>query len=183
MSTRSRMIVKRADGLSAVAERGYGNTSESGSLTRYLADQAQHAIERADTKASTLAATATAIVAILAQRDGLSAHGPWAALLLGAGALVWAAGIALLATAIFPRFGRSDAPRDRLVYFNDFPRSFDREALRALTGVSRADREQLMLAQAHALSRIAAVKFRLIRIGMLLLAAGGALGLAGVLIR
>lgn len=167
----------------ALGQRGYGTVPESGSLTRYLADQAQHAIERADTKASTLAATATAVVAILAQRGGPAVHGPWAALLFTSGALVWAAGIALLATAIFPRFGRAGAPSDRLVFFNDFPRSFDHEALRSLTVASRADRERLMLAQAHALSRIAAVKYRLIRAGMLLLAAGGVLGLIGELIR
>ena len=184
MSTRSPMAANHGLGpqSQSAAEPKY-ECAQPASLIRYLTDQAQHAIERADTKVSTLAATATAIIAILAQRVGFSARGQWATQLLSAGAIVWAAGIGLLATAIFPRFRATGTSASRLMYFNDFSRNLDGETVQTLAWATPADRDQLLLAQVHALSRIAAVEFRLIRVGMLLLACGGALGLPGVLVR
>lgn len=149
----------------------------------HLAAQAEHAIERADGKAATLAATATAILAFAVQ--GWQPHGcgdgTAATVALAASALCWIAGIVALAAAIFPRFeGSGD---QRLTFFNHFPNRFDATALRALAREVGADPEQWLLAEAHALSRIAVAKYRFIRLGMWLLGAGAALALSGVLLR
>ena len=148
----------------------------------HLAAQAEHAIERADAKAATLAATATAILAFTVQ-GGLPGRGADAAAMiaLASAALCWILGIAALAAAIFPRFG--DSGDERLTFFNHFPSRFDATALRELAREASTDPERWLLAQAHALSRIAVAKYRYIRLGMWLLGAGAALGLGGVLLR
>jgi hypothetical protein len=151
---------------------------------RYLVDQAQHAIDRADAKASTLAATATAIVAIVAQGTpwlvGGAQRPGWAVPLLGGGLLAWVAGIVALALAIFPRFRRTEGLSGQMTFFHDFPQEYDPEALHDQARAWEADPERPLLAQAHALSRIAVTKYRMIQIGMALLGVGGLLGVIGI---
>ena len=151
-------------------------------MLRLLSDQAQHAIERADSKASTLAATATAVLAILIQDGSANGSGRQGFLQLGAGAL-WVAGIAVLTVVIFPRFRPRQGPEPRLISFVDFPVHFDLDEMRELARAIEADPEEVLLVQAHSLSRIAVLKYRLVRIGMLLLGGGLALGIAGVVFR
>jgi hypothetical protein len=149
----------------------------------HLAAQAEHAIERADAKAATLAATATAILAFAVQGGSPCGCGgePAATVALALAALCWIAGIFALAAAIFPRF--EDSGDQRLTFFNHFPSRFDAASLRALAREAGTDPERWLLAQAHALSRIAVTKYRFIRLGMWLLGAGAALALSGVLLR
>ncbi len=150
----------------------------------HLAAQAEHAIERADAKAATLAATATAILAFTVQ-GGRPARGcgdhAAATVALVAAAVCWVAGILALAAAMFPRF--EDSGDQRLAFFHRYPGRFDPAALRALAREAGADPEGWLLAEAHALSRIAVTKYRFIRLGMWLLGAGAVLALSGVLLR
>ncbi|MBS2965370.1 hypothetical protein KGA66_20130 [Actinocrinis puniceicyclus] len=153
-------------------------------IAGYLVEQAQHAIERADAKASTLTATATAVVAIVAQgahRDAAGAYRNAALVLTGTGSLLWVFGIVTTAFAIFPRLAGRYGSGSALA-LTGYPRRFDPDALRAQLPTAEAELERLLLEQAHALSRIAVTKYRLIRYGMVFLGAGGVLGLAGLVV-
>ena len=151
-------------------------------VARQLAERADRAIERADAKAATLAATAMAILAFVTQSEPGGPHRPAAAVLLlvGVGALFWGAGVVALAVAIFPRF--TDSGTGNLTFFKDFPERFDLGRLQALTRAAEADPEGWLLAQAHASSRIATAKYHCIRVGMRLLGVGGLLALPWVLL-
>lgn len=153
-------------------------------IAGYLVDQAQHAIERADAKASTLTATATAIVAIVAQGEHWNGPHHWnaASLLAGGGALLWLCGIVTTAFAIFPRLAARDGSGSMLS-LTGYPRHFDPDELRAQLPAAESELERLLLEQAHALSRIAVTKYVLVRYGMAFLGAGGALNLAAMAVR
>ncbi|WP_157435926.1 Pycsar system effector family protein [Actinospica robiniae] len=149
------------------------------SVVAHLAAQAEHAIERADGKASALAATATAILIFAAQ--GLGTAHPGAAgltLLIGAG-VCWVAGIAALGAAIFPRFAGS--PEDA-VWLHQFPGKHDSATLSSVLSTANADPERWLRAQAEVLGRIAMTKFRYVRIGMALLGFGAAFAVVGLLL-
>src|SRR5262245_17070871 len=83
-----------------------GGVAPLPAVAGHLAAQAEHAIERADAKAATLAATATAILAFAVQggRPPGCGEQPAATVALALAALCWIAGIVALAAAIFPRF-------------------------------------------------------------------------------
>lgn len=155
-------------------------------VPKYLVDQAERAIDRADSKAAALGAGATAILAIaVGTVPGLYAGhiGPetMAGALACGGALGWLAGIFALAGAVLPRLRSSGGGDGRLACFRDFPAEFDLERVRALADRTSGELEAWLLAQGHVLSRIAVAKYRLIRFGMGLLAAGALLGLLGTL--
>ncbi len=153
-------------------------------VARHLTEQAERAIERADAKAATLGAAATAILAFTAQGGvpGCSRYpsAAVAAVPLIAGALCWVVGIVALAVAVFPRF--SESGDQQLTFFNYFRGRSDPTALQVLIRAADADPERWLLAEAHALSRIAVIKYRFIRLGMWLLGAGAASALCGVLL-
>lgn len=155
----------------------------SASAALRLAAQAEQAIERADGKASALAATATAILLFAAQAVPLrgAAHPAGLAVAaLATGAACWAAGIVALAAAIFPRLtGRAEAGA---WWPERAPRRFDSAQMDALIRRMAADPRRWQLAQAHALGRIALKKYRYIRLGMLLLGLGAAVGVCGELL-
>jgi hypothetical protein len=89
----------------------------------------------------------------------------------------------VLGVVIFPRLWPGPASAGRPVSFVDVPALFDPDRMRALARAIEADPERVLLAQAHTLSRIAVFKYRLVRVGMVLLGGGLALGIAGVIAR
>jgi hypothetical protein len=155
-------------------------------VPRYLVEQAEHAIDRADTKAAALGAAATAILAIVAGGipDLHSAPAYSAAEVFRTfGALGWLAGIAVLAAVILPRSSPVVASgTDLLASFRDFPADFNLDHVRALADRTASDPEVWLLNQAYVLSRIAITKYQLIRTGMLLLAVGALVGLVGLFV-
>ena len=163
------------------AERARGTgeqaVSRQPSVAAHLAAQAEHAIERADGKASALAATATAILIFAAQGHG-TAHPSDAGLFLLIGAsLCWVAGIVALVAAIFPRFAGS---AEDAVWLHLFPGKRDPAPLTDVLRAANADPERWLLAQAEALGRIAMTKFRYVRFGMALLGVGATLAVVGL---
>ncbi|HEV3169261.1 MAG TPA: Pycsar system effector family protein [Actinocrinis sp.] len=155
-------------------------------VPRYLVEQAERAIDRADTKAATLAAVALAILPS-AVRSAASAHGPSAAalpqVLFSVSVLTWGAGVAALAAAILPRLRHTrTADGDQLASFCDLPAKFDLERLRALVDRTNDDAELWLLVQSHVLGRIAVAKYRMIRIGMSLIAFAALCGACAALV-
>ncbi|HEV2640195.1 MAG TPA: Pycsar system effector family protein [Actinocrinis sp.] len=154
-------------------------------VPKYLVDEAERAIDRADSKATALGAAATAILAITTGtmsglRSGCPAPAPATDALGYAAALGWLAGIFALAAAVLPRL-RTSGGAGRLASFRDFPPDFDLDRVRALAERTSADLEVWLLTQGHVLSRIAVAKYRMIRLGMGLLCLGALLGLLGTL--
>ncbi|MBR7837405.1 hypothetical protein KDL01_29265 [Actinospica durhamensis] len=143
---------------------------------RYLIDQAEHAIDRADSKATALGAASIAVFAVLNPRQSLH-HGATAAMLnalLIVGRICWVVAVLALAAAVKPRL-RPVSPGPHAVSFLDLSEKFDAERLRSL--VRRAgDTDDWLLVQAHVLGRIALAKFRLIQLGMALLTFSGLTG-------
>lgn len=175
-------VVRRAR---ARARRGTQRAGAPPSAAGRLAAQAEQALERADGKAGALAATATAILLFAAQSDVRAAcaagrTGGVGAAALAAGGACWAAGIVALAAVIFPRFTGRREPDAR--WLDSIPGSFDASEISALVRRLDSDPERWQLAQARALGRIAMKKYRFIRIGMVLLGLGAALGLCGQLL-
>lgn len=153
-------------------------------VARHLIDHAERVIDRADGKAGTLGAAAVAVLAFVPQTavfPGALRSTAASALLLLAG-LCWAAGIAALCLAIFPRIRPAEPGGPQLVSFTDFPRRFDAPVLQRLALAADQNLEQWLLAQAHALSQIAVAKYRFIRLGMVLLGLGVVCGVPAMAI-
>ncbi|WP_194895402.1 Pycsar system effector family protein [Catenulispora pinisilvae] len=148
----------------------------------HLVEQAEHAIDRADTKAAALGAVAVAILAVLTSGRSTAHRGAGhvaGEVFLAVGLLAWAAGVLALAGALLPRLRRA-APGEHAVSFCDLPKDHDANRMRFLAGRAAGDAENWLLAQGHLLSRIAVVKYRMIRLGMALLAVSGLTGALGM---
>ncbi|MEY9894520.1 hypothetical protein ABIA35_008261 [Catenulispora sp. MAP12-49] len=140
------------------------------SAPRYLVDQAENAIDRADRKAAALGAASIALVTLLDSRGAVH-HGSLhaaAGALVTAGRLSWVAAVLALAAAVRPRL-RSAAPGTHPVSFFDLPEEYDADRLRSLVMAAAGDGEDWLLAQGHVLGRIAVAKFRMIQMAMALL--------------
>lgn len=129
-------------------------------------------VARADTKAAVLLSGALAGPALL-----LGGH--WSprgaglprAVLLGAGAALWAAGTALLVWTIVPRTGtRRSGPG--ITYFGDARPGQDLDTLLRAVDAAGRDRAGWLMVQFVDVSGILLVKYRCLRWGMSLLAAG-----------
>ncbi|MEZ0108972.1 hypothetical protein ABH920_002982 [Catenulispora sp. EB89] len=141
------------------------------SAPRYLIEQAENAIDRADRKAAALGAASIALVALLDPRRAVH-HGTFHAAVgtfVAAGRLSWVAAVLALAAAVRPRLC-SAAPGTHAVSFYDLPEEYDPDRLRSLVDAAAADGEDWLLAQGHVLGRIAVAKFRMIQMAMALLA-------------
>jgi hypothetical protein len=155
-------------------------------VLRYLVEQAEHAIDRADAKAGALAAAALAVLPLLVGRTTARQIPPARAGIaegfFALGALGWGAGILALAAAVMPRLKRDVTDDGRLSSIYDIPAELDLDRLRAQIDRVSVDTEEFLLVQSHVLSRIAVTKYSLIRLSMPLLAAGASFGLFGVLV-
>lgn len=153
-------------------------------VARHLIEHAERVIDRADGKAGSLGAVAVAVLAFVPQTavfpDALRSTAASALLLLAA--LCWAAGIAALWMAIFPRIRAAEPGGPQLVSFTDFPRRFDAPVLHRLALDADQNLDQWLLARAHALSQIAVAKYKFIRLGMVLLGLGVGCGVPGLAI-
>lgn len=153
-------------------------------VQRFLVEQAEHAIDRADTKAATVGAAAIALLTVLVSVRPAGPAGPArdvAQAFLITGLIGWSAGVLAVAAALLPRL-RMSTPGGFALSFCDLPEEYDAEELRALAGRAAGDVEDWLLALVHVLGRIAVVKFQCIRLGMALLAASGVAGGVGMFI-
>jgi len=140
------------------------------SAPRYLVDQAENAIDRADRKAAALGAASIALVSLLDPK-GAGHHGTLQAAtdaFVAAGRFSWVAAVLALAAAVRPRL-RSAAPGSHPVSFFELPEEYDPDQLRSLVAAAAGDGEDWLLAQGHVLGRIAVAKFRMIQMAMALL--------------
>jgi hypothetical protein len=129
-------------------------------------------VARADTKAAVLLSGALAAPALLLGGHG-SPHGgglPRSAL-LAAGAVLWAAGTALLVWAIVPRTGTLRRGPG-VTYFGDARPGQDLDTLLRAIDVAGRDRAGWLMTQFVDISGILMAKYRCLRWGMSLLAAG-----------
>ena len=149
-----------------------------------LLDETRDEIHRADNKASIVLAGAGvavgAIVAGLIAGDvGLAGESFWVWLLvIGAGVLV-VGGIAMMGAAVFPRLGMPESGRAR--YFSEVAEFKDLSALTKALREEATGADERNSGQISVLSSLVQTKYRLTRIGMVLLGVGFALaGLAGL---
>jgi hypothetical protein len=128
-------------------------------------------VTRADTKAAVLLSGALAGPALLLGRH-VPPHGGGlpVALLLGAGAALWAAGTALLVWTIVPRTGTLRGGPG-VTYFGDARPGQDLDTLLRAVDAAGRDRAGWLMTQFVDVSGILTAKYRCLRWGMSLLAA------------